>query len=123
MYAVPDRTAATLLPIIQASIPPGTTIISDSWRAYGGIAALQGMGYAHQTVNHSLNFVDPQTGAHTQNVERSWRSAKRRNKRQCGTHRQMLDSYLCEWMWRQRHRDRDLFEHILGNIAQYWPPA
>ena len=30
MYAVPDRTAATLLPIIQACIRPGTTILSDS---------------------------------------------------------------------------------------------
>ena len=45
MYAVPDRSAATLLPIIQTSIRPGTTITSDLWRAYGGIAAMQGMGY------------------------------------------------------------------------------
>ena len=68
MYAVPDRSAATLLSIIQNSIRPGTTIMSDLWRAYGGIPALQGMGFQHLTVNHS---VDPQTGAHTQNVERS----------------------------------------------------
>ena len=38
MYTVPDRSAATLLPIIlQASIRPGTTIMSDMWRAYGGM--------------------------------------------------------------------------------------
>ena len=40
MYAVPDRSARTLLPIIQASIAPGTTIMSDMWAAYGGIAAM-----------------------------------------------------------------------------------
>ena len=67
MYTVGDRTAATLLPIIQNAIRPGTTM-SDMWRAYGGIAA---MGFQHLTVNHQLNFVDPVTGAHTQTVERS----------------------------------------------------
>lgn len=118
MYAVPNRTAATLLPIIQVSIRPGTTIMSDLWRAYGGIAA---MGFQHLTVNHQMNFVDPVTGAHTQKVERSWKSAKRRNKRQNGTHRQMLDSYLCEFMWRKRHQNDDLFDQILQDIATYWP--
>ena len=29
MFTVPDRSAPTLLPIIQASIRPGTTIMSD----------------------------------------------------------------------------------------------
>ena len=118
MYAVPNRSAQTLLPIIQASIRPGTTIMSDMWAAYGGIAA---MGFNHLTVNHKLHFVDPQTGAHTQHVERSWKSGKERNKRHNGTHRQMLDSYLCEWMWRQRHRDDDLFNQILLSISAFWP--
>ena len=123
MYTVPDHSAATLLPIIQTAIRPGTTIMSDLWRAYGGIVAIQGMGFNHLTVNHSLNFVDPLTGVHTQSVERSWKSAKERNKRHNGTHRHMLDSYLCEWMWRQRHQNNvDLFEHILTSIAAYWPP-
>jgi hypothetical protein len=34
MFTVPDRTAATLMPIITANILPGTTIISDQCRAY-----------------------------------------------------------------------------------------
>ena len=33
-------------------------------------------GYVHQKVNHSENFVDPQTGAHTQGMERAWLEAK-----------------------------------------------
>ena len=37
MYSVPDRSAGTLIPIIQASIRPGTNITSDMWRACGGI--------------------------------------------------------------------------------------
>ena len=78
MYTVPDRNAATLLPIIQGYIRPGTTIMPDLWAAYGGI---QAMGYAHLTVNHTYEFVNPVTGAHTQNVENSWENAKLRNKK------------------------------------------
>ena len=48
MYAVPDRSAATLLPIIQTYIRPGTTVMPDLWRmgvwTYGGIAAMRGNG-------------------------------------------------------------------------------
>ena len=116
MYAVSDRSAATLLPIIQTFIRPGSTVMSDLWRAYGG------MGFQRLTINHTLHFVDPRSGAHTQSVERSWKSAKERNKQHKGTRRQMLDSYSCEWMWRQRHRNLNLFDHILVNIAAYWPP-
>lgn len=123
MFAVPDRSAATLMPIITANIRPGTTVLSDQWRAYNGIALLP--GYTHETVNHSLNFVDPNTGANTQRIERSWRAAKERNKRQNGTHRHMLDSYLCEFMWRNRIKINNLnaFDTILNDIAVFWPPV
>jgi transposase-like protein len=121
MYAVADRAAATLLPIIQQSILPGTTIISDRWQAYNGLVRL---GYTHNTVNHSVNFVDPATGAHTQTIERSWKAAKERNKRHNGTRRMMLDSYMCEYMWRVRHKvnGADVFTSIVRDIALFWPP-
>ena len=47
----------------------GTTIISDCWRSYD---CLNEEDFEHLTVNHSLNFVDPETGAHTQNIESLW---------------------------------------------------
>ena len=68
--------------------------MSDQWRAYNGIAAAPGMGYTHETVNHSLHFINLNTGANTQRIEWSLKSAKERNKRDNGTHRQMIDSYL-----------------------------
>ena len=94
--------------------------MSDLWRAYNTVS---NRGYQHLTVNHSLNFVDPMTGAHTQNIECSWKNAKQRNKRHHGTHRSMLDSYLCEWMWQQRHKYLPCqFDKILDDIVAYWPP-
>jgi transposase-like protein len=121
MFTVSERTAATLLPIIRQSILPVTTIFSDQWAAYNRIAA---MGYTHETVNHSVNFVDPVTGAHTQNIERSCKAAKERNMRHNGTHRSMLDSYMCEYIWRKRQgiNGIDVFDNILRDIALFWSP-
>ena len=55
MYIIPERGAATLLPIDLKSwsIPPGITMMSDLWTAYGGIKA---MGYTHVTVNHNMEL-------------------------------------------------------------------
>ena len=55
---VDDRSANTLIPIIQKYVLPGTTIYSDQWPAY---RKLNNLGYIHSTVNHSQNFVDQNT--------------------------------------------------------------
>ena len=34
------------------------------------------LGLQHQTVNHSVNFIDPCTGVHTQSVESYWTKTK-----------------------------------------------
>ena len=67
LVEVKKRDAATLVLLIQQCIRPGSVIFSDEWRAY---SSLQSLGYTHHTVNHSQNFVDPNTGAHTQTVEK-----------------------------------------------------
>ena len=56
----------TLLPIITSMIESEATINSDCWRAY---LILGEYGYDHLAVNHSRTFVDPLTGANTQNIE------------------------------------------------------
>ena len=80
MEIVPDQTAATLLPIIQAHTRPGTTVRSDEWSAYRRIQGLPTVGQ-HQTVNHSLHFADPTTSVHTQNIELYWARVKLKFKR------------------------------------------
>nr|XP_012235852.1 PREDICTED: uncharacterized protein LOC105680022 [Linepithema humile] len=61
MFIVPveDRTEETLLACIKEWILPGTTVISDCWKSYN---CLNNEGFQHLTVNHSYNFVNPQTG-------------------------------------------------------------
>ena len=65
MELVPQRDAATLLPVISAHVAPGTIIHSDEWRAYSRVA-LHPEVAGHGTINHSINLVDPITGIHSQ---------------------------------------------------------
>jgi transposase-like protein len=75
IFLVPmrDRTSDTLMGIINDWIEPGTTVISDCWAAYRN---LESEGYTHRTVNHSIHFVDPDTGAYTNTIESTFRSVK-----------------------------------------------
>ena len=117
---VQRRDARTLLPIIQRVVAPGTTVWSDEWRAY---AQLAGLGYVHQTVNHSQNFTDPVTGVCTNHVEAYWCAVKRRFKKMIGTASGMVPSYLDEHMWRERYgRTPALcFVNIQRHIQERYP--
>ena len=89
MEVVQRRNAATLLPIIQAHTAPGSIIHSDEWAAYQQVSGLPTVA----AVNHSLNFVDPVSGTHTQHVE-SYCRAKYKIKRMKRCHAHQLTSYL-----------------------------
>lgn len=95
----------------------GTTIHSDEWRAYN--SPQNNPDYQHLTVNHSLNFVDPNTGVHTQNIENTWMRVKRKQKVQAGFSRTLLTSYLKEFMWRQKFGDEPLKNLVLQINARY----
>lgn len=53
------------------------------------------------TVNHSKNFIDPETGARTQRIERLWRELKEINQRYEGIPRDQVELHLDEFIWRQ----------------------
>ncbi|XP_035231364.1 uncharacterized protein LOC118203209 [Stegodyphus dumicola] len=75
LVAVHERSQETLIALIKQWIEPGTTIISDCWKGYNH-DVLTKERFKHLTVNHSLNFVDPSTGAHTNTNESTWRHVK-----------------------------------------------
>ncbi|KAK4476182.1 hypothetical protein MN116_001396 [Schistosoma mekongi] len=64
-----DRSATTLLALVEKYILPGTIIYSDNFKAY---ELLSNMGYVHKVVMHRKRFVDPSTGVHTNNIESMW---------------------------------------------------
>lgn len=73
LVAVHDRCEETLLSVIKEWIKPGTSVYSDCWKSYD---CLTDEGYEHLKVNHSLTFVDPDTGCHTNTIESTWRHVK-----------------------------------------------
>lgn len=115
LVPVERRDKDTLLPIIRAQILPGTRVISDMWKAYD---CLNDEGFQHLTVNHSLNFVDPDTGAHTQGIENTWWGVKR-NMPRTGTSKDLFESYLQEWLWRHLYKN-DPFGNIIEHIADLY---
>ena len=71
MQIVPRRDSATLFPIAQSHIYPGTIIHTDQGSMYNRLSTVPGVA-SHGTVNHSVEFVDSTTGVHTQNIESLW---------------------------------------------------
>ncbi|CAF1624079.1 unnamed protein product [Rotaria magnacalcarata] len=119
---VDRRDAATLIPIIYEFVMPGTTIYSDQWAAYNALSHPNNAPhrYGHQTVNHSVNFVDSTTLVHTQNIENMWMVAKIKKKNQMGQHRTLLGSHLLEFMWRRRFGNRP-FANLIRLIQEQYP--
>ena len=116
MVPVEDRSSATLKPLIEKYIARGSIIHSDCWKAY---ERLNVDDYTHLTVNHSLNFVDPDTGACTNKAEGMWSCVKRflpagnRSK-------ELFSSYLGQFMWMRRHQGEDLFDAFLQDVTTFY---
>ena len=97
-------------------IKPGTTIISDCWKAYDTIPVLQECDYEHLKVNHSVEFVNSE-GDHTNKIEGHWRVAKAPLPKY-GRRKYHMSSYLAEFMWRYERKGTDLFLAMLDAISK-----
>jgi len=117
---VTDRSAATLIPIITKWILPGTTILSDCWKAY---SSLEAEGYTHCTVNHSVHFVS-ESGTHTNNIESHWNSLKK-SLPKYGTNKDLYMSYFSEYCIRCKFTDSasDKFLEVLRLISLVYNPT
>ena len=113
LVAVERRYEATLLPIIQKRIEPGTIIVSDCWKAY---CNLEKHGYIHRTVNHSKEFVN-ENGDNANKIEGHWRQAKCKLPK-FGVRKHLFSTYLAEFMWRYMHKNGDLFAVFLNDVKK-----
>ncbi|MFH4974771.1 hypothetical protein AB6A40_001480 [Gnathostoma spinigerum] len=120
LVPVENPSAATLLPIIKEHILPGSTVMSDLWAAYNGIHNLPD-GYRHLAANHSIRFVDPDSGTRINTAESTWQKFKRSHKCRCGTQRTMLLSYIEQFQWRRLFAGDDAMYYLWSQISSLYP--
>ena len=70
----------------------------------------------HKTVNHSKNFVNPETGTHTNTIEGTWHGIKIHVPGRA-RHKEKVDNHISEFIWRRQNQDKlwDAFIICLGN--------
>lgn len=99
VFVLPNRSAETLLPLIRKYVAPGSIIHSDKWRAmYDSLC--NDTNYTHKIVNHSVNFVNPETGVNTQNIERFWRDMRAKKIPSYGIRNYHHTHHLAEYLFK-----------------------
>ncbi len=117
---VMDKTEAVdLQPLIEKQVRKGSTICSDTWRGYTGIAS---RGYVHRLVEHAKNEYSDKKGNHINGLEGFWGYLKRKLAAKGGIRRERLSIYLGEYVWRYNHRKLSLKEQenlLFKTIIKY----
>jgi hypothetical protein len=112
---VERRDAPTLITVVRRRVAPSSIVHSDLWKAYEAIPSAAHM--EHRTVNHSLYFVDPDTGVHTNTIEGTWHGIKvgipERDR-----FRGEVENHIAEFIWRRQNED-DTWSAFLNCLAQY----
>lgn len=111
---VENRSEDVLLGVLERNVHPESIIHSDMWRGYKNIE--ERLGMEHHTVNHSKNFVDPGSGAHTNTIEGIWNGFKLRIPPRKRTSAK-IGPALLETAWRRQNRDNDLWELFLEYLS------
>ena len=85
------------------------------WRAYSGIQSESGL--AHETVNHSENFVEPITLNHTNTIEGTWNGIKMKVPARKRT-KKLISNELVRFSWNRQNKDRK-WEAFLNALARF----
>lgn len=125
LLPVPNRSRATLTPIIEKYVAPGSYVYTDEWGGYNR-GDMMNMGIVHETVKHAEHFKDPYSGVHTNVIEGNWGPVRTSVPKRCRTTK-LVETYLAAFAWRRRFRDH-LWARLLYAMAhvQYGdavPPA
>ena len=96
--------------------------MSDGWRSYGGIRALQ-LQFTHRWVNHRLNFLDPgDRNVHNQSIEATWKGLKDGLRHLHGSNTELLPTYLFQYVHVSKiHSNRNIFQHFLEEMHEQYP--
>ena len=117
LVPVDKRDAETLTDLILKHVRTGTTIHTDCFASY---RRLEELGYRHHTVNHSENFVDPESGCHTNTIESMWWSVKR-SLSHTHTRHENFGYHLAEYLWHKKNPDMfTKFRIFLNDVARFY---
>ncbi|KAF7685847.1 hypothetical protein CDIK_3404 [Cucumispora dikerogammari] len=100
-YNLSDRSGNTIIPLFIEKVLSNTTIITGCWSDYNRLREYP--EFTRLSVNHSLNFLNPDDSAiHTQNIESSRGQCKSKLKTQNRTSSECLDGYLYEYAYKKK---------------------
>ena len=118
MAVIPDVSAASLVPFVQATVEPGSVVRTDGWRGYHPVGAA---GYDHQpkTVGKedSAAVSFPRVHRVFSNLK-TWLAGTHH-----GVSRKHLPRYLNEFVFRFNRRKTPMaaFQSLLGLAGQHRP--
>jgi hypothetical protein len=77
-FYFPERNADRLMAVLRDWMEPGTTVISDCRSTYRDLEkhVYSHTTHTHQTVNHTIGFVDVLSDAHTNPFQSTWQHVK-----------------------------------------------
>ncbi|KAG0440214.1 hypothetical protein DMUE_1903 [Dictyocoela muelleri] len=107
---VEDRSASTLIPIIERVVRSGSIIHTDEWPSYSRLS--EANNYSHGTVCHKYNFINPENFVHTQNVESFNNKIKYEIKKRKGIQKNQRNDFLNYFLFLD-HFKNEAFEKIL----------
>ena len=115
-FVIPDAKAATIQPLIDQHVAPGTTIHTDEWWGY---RLLTWRGFDHHKVRHGRGEY-ARDGIHTNSIENFWARLKLSIR---GSHihvsRKWLHNYIAEFAFRYNHKDvaDQMFGRMVGALG------
>ncbi|KII69244.1 hypothetical protein RF11_04017 [Thelohanellus kitauei] len=115
-----DPTRESVFSVINESIEPGAIIMSDFWKSY---RTLDERGFEHLCSNHSVKFVDSDTGAHTKGMERVSRYIRSKILRY-GTRQYHADGYLAQFILKMKYpvKTGRVHQFVMAIYSLYLPP-
>lgn len=105
LIKVADRTKPTIATLLKRFLERQSVLYTDCFKSYIGADKYFS---THNTVNHSVGFVDKETGAHTNTIEGNWAAVKAQTPIRCRTD-SLISLYLIRYMIK-RNTNRPLEE-------------
>uniref|UniRef100_A0A0X3QA71 Putative transposase-like protein HI_1328.1 n=1 Tax=Schistocephalus solidus TaxID=70667 RepID=A0A0X3QA71_SCHSO len=120
---VNNRSGPALNTVITQWFAKESVVVTDEWKAY---SRLPEEGYKHFTVNHSKNFVNPETGMHTNAIEAYWSRLKRKMSETGPTSGRAVWAHLDEaqyrlWYGLKCENLSQAWDTFVGHVANTYP--